>query len=123
MEKCGVFCDSSSPITTELTTEKCTTSESNVEQSKSEKLRKLSEIQKYRSTYLKRYVYAKEVNRRRHFKKTFVVPAFHVKRKPDNPFNVKNVVQNLRKGQMTSPANRISDENQHLSVGEKDSCK
>lgn len=89
---------------------------------KTEKLRKLSVIQKYRSAYLKRYVYAKGVKYcRRRPKKTFVIPVFHVKRKPDNPFNVKNIVDNLRK-QLTGPLQKISEDNQHWFI-DTEACR
>lgn len=136
MEQCGELCDSCSHNTTKLSAEKCKVlwknrrnkvraicDTANVKQCNSEKLRKLSAIQKYRSTCLRRYVYAKEVKRCRRFKKTFVIPVFHVQRRPDNPFNVKNVVQNLRNVQMTSPSNKISEQNQDLSVAEEACCK
>lgn len=136
MEQCGELCDSCSHNTTKLSAEKCTVLRknrtnkvrticdiSNVKQCKSEKLRKLSAIQKHRSTCLRRYVYAKEVKRCRRPKKTFVIPVIHVQRRPDNPFNVKNVVQNLRNVQMTCPSSKISEQNQHLSDAEEACCK
>lgn len=136
MEKCGVLCDSCSHNTTKLSAEKCTIlrknrrnnvrtigDTSNDKQFKSEKLRKLSAVQKYRSSCLRRYVYAKEVKRCRRRKKTFVIPVFHVQRRPDNPFNVKNVVQNLRNYQMTSPSHKLSEQNQQLHVGKEVPCK
>lgn len=125
MGKCVKFCDS------KRSTKKCTIlrknkrddTTRNFDKFKSERLRKLNVVQKYRTACLKRYVYTKDVNRCRRPNKTFLIPVFHVQRRPDNPFNVKNVVEVLRKDQMTSPSNRISEQNQNLPVGEDICCK
>lgn len=85
---------------------------------------KLSITQKYRSAYLKKYIYSKGVNYYRRFKKTFVIPVFPVTRRPDNPFNVKNIVDNLKKNQNAAdPLNRISAQNQPLLIDKETSCK
>lgn len=136
MEKCGELCDSHSHNTSKLSAKNCIIlrenqdsveticdQTTNATQCKSEKLRKRSVIQKYRIAYLKRYVYAKGVKRYRRPKKAFIIPVIHVSRRPDNPFNVKIVVENLRKDQMTCPLNTMSETNQHLPIGDEECCK
>lgn len=76
--------------------------------------KKLSVIQKYRSAYLKKYIYSKGVNYYRR-KKTFIIPVFPVTRRPDNPFDVKNIVDNLKKNQVTGSLRRITAQNQWFS--------
>lgn len=128
MEKCGALCDSYSShkncvILRESQDSVQTICDrtTNDTQCKSEKLRKRSVIQKYRCAYLKRYVYAKGIKRCRRPKKAFIIPVVHVTRRPDNPFNVKIVVENLRKDQMTCPSNKISETN--LPIGNEECCK
>lgn len=123
MENCGEFCDSYSQKSTTSqpsSAEACRTIlradsvRPICDTPKSDKLRKISDNLKYRSACLKRYVYAGVKHCRRRHNKTFVIPVIHVLRRPDNPFDVKNVVENLKKDQMT---NKISETNQQLPNG------
>ncbi len=124
MGKFDAFCDNgiTNPSQAEFGELPRTISDiSNVERSGAKKLKEQSVVEKYRSVYLEKYV--KGVNRRRHRKKLFVVPVFHVSRRPDNPFNVKNAVQNLKRKQMTCPADKTSDQNLLSPDGDKVYCK
>lgn len=95
----------------------------NVERCRSEKLRKPSVVRRYRSVYLKKFVWARGVRHYCRYKKAFVIPVIRVARRPDNPFNVKTVVENLRRKQMTIPEHKTIDNNERLSVSEELCCK
>lgn len=97
---------------------------SNVERNRSERLKKPSIVRKYHSVYLKKYVWSKGVRHYRRYKKAFVIPVIHVLRRPDNPFNVKTVVESLKKKEKTSPMHKMTDNNnEHPSANEELCCK
>lgn len=65
-------------------------------------LRKTCANLRHRSAYLKRYAYKTGPKYEpcfRNAKCKYTVPAMHVTRRPDNPYNVKNIVEILKKDQ------------------------
>lgn len=83
----------------------------NVGSPKSHNSRKSIGVREYHSVNFRRHVYKNGVKCYRRPRKTFFIPVFHVSRRPDNPFNVKKVVQKLKKKLMTSSVN-----SQHMTI-------
>lgn len=138
MENFDKCCDSNSVITTKTngSSEKCAIlkktskeysrtifgkSSADRSEQPENKLKKWQIVPKYRSVYLKRYVYRNGIKCKRRAKKTFIIPVFPVTRRSDNPFNVKDAVQNLRRRLMTNPLSSIND--RHMTIGANLSCK